>query len=825
MSNFAVNDAGDVMVHDGTDWKPAPVAVNDRGEKMAFDGKDWQRLGPAPSLGRQALDAAGDAASAVGDFASRANEYKNTRFAHAMGRVAGIPNTTADAIDWATEKSGIPFSSAPIIGTARDIGRMLPTSADAEKFMTNTLKADPGFTERSINPIVDAGVESLFSGPAKGRLGAPVNFASGATSEGAGELAQKYTPGLEVPARIIGALAGGSSVTALDKLATKTVAGTKAMVRPFTEAGRDDLVGQTLNRQATDAPAAITAMEGYQSPVPGFRLSAGKASRDPGMMGVQEIAEAKTPGMRGVYNDNNSTLTAALDRLDAGMDPKKFVGELAQQDAGAAARAQAALDALPPSADAATAGQAIRDALRGRFEALDTARSRAVEPLYDAVRSSDVPINQWPLMKWTADQVAGTKGPVRDAMSKARDLLSNEDGSFNRVTTAADMDATRKALGSQIGETTDKYTKSLLIEMRGRLDRALSAVPEEGQAIDTFKTMSRPLDVFSADKGYPFNANVIEKAPYGSSNFMLPAERVPSTYFRGGDAGAATMKEFLAANDGNPEALAGMRQFIGGQARDAKDVKAFLQKNRPAIDALDPSLTRQLEDAAATRSISEGFKASPAGKFLGGDLDAAVKSTLGAPDSAKRMQSLRMSVGGNPEAVQGLQKSVLDDFRRSAGSTVAEDAASNPRMTANGAAKWLESNRGAVANVLSPEQVSGLEAITRALKDQAQTIPGRTGSPTFDRLATNSILEAWLSPKLAKSPLLTPVNKMMGLVYSGANEAAMSRLFEVLGDPKATAALMKKATPGNVAMAEPVLARIAAGTGVALSRRDEKGER
>ncbi|TAJ91009.1 hypothetical protein [Reyranella sp.] len=60
-------------------------------------------------------------------------------------------------------------------------------------------------------------------------------------------------------------------------------------------------------------------------------------------MAVQEVAEAKVPGMRATYNDNNAALTESLDRLDAGMDPKAFVAELGKQDAGAAMRTQAAL--------------------------------------------------------------------------------------------------------------------------------------------------------------------------------------------------------------------------------------------------------------------------------------------------------------------------------------------------------------------------------------------------------------------------------------------------------------------------------------------------
>jgi hypothetical protein len=97
----------------------------------------------------------------------------------------------------------------------------------------------------------------------------------------------------------------------------------------------------------------------------------------------------------------------------------------------------------------------------------------------------------------------------------------------------------------------------------------------------------------------------------------------------------------------------------------------------------------------------------------------------------------------------------------------------------------------------------------KALKDQAQNIPGRIGSSTFDRLATESILGAILSPRFAEAPLLHPVKRALGPVYSGADNAVSDRPFEVLQDPQLPSALMKKATAGNVKMAEPLLRRLA----------------
>lgn len=57
MSNFAINDAGDVMEFDGQSWKPARMAVNDKGEKAFFDGREWKSVAATVGAGKGKADA------------------------------------------------------------------------------------------------------------------------------------------------------------------------------------------------------------------------------------------------------------------------------------------------------------------------------------------------------------------------------------------------------------------------------------------------------------------------------------------------------------------------------------------------------------------------------------------------------------------------------------------------------------------------------------------------------------------------------------------------------------------------------------------------
>lgn len=793
----------------------------------ATESGPWEDYTAAPTM----LDRAKGVASDVGDFYKRAGEYRDTQFGKAMGGIAGMPRTTADAVKWGADKLGIPpriIAGLPFIGPAIAAGSMMPTGQELGDKM---LATRPDMTQRGINPVVDAGVQSVMGGPvlgAAGKLGPLVNFSAGAGSETAGQLAHEYAPEWETPARIFGAIAGGGGGAGLGAGARRISNTAKAAVEPFMAPGRDALVGRALNGAAADPVAAARNLEGYQisreaypEVVPGFKIDAGKASRDPGLMQLAEIAGAKNPAMRAQYTANNEALTSALDKVTAGGDPKAFIAELAQHDTAAAMRAQAALDALPKGVDPATAGQAIQTALRGRYDALVSARKEASDPLYAAARGSSTPVNPWPLMTETADLAAATKGEPKSLVDTVRGLLFRPDGTADR--TAAGMMATRDAVGDMQGNPSlGNYSKSLLQDMKGKIDDVLSVVPEEQQARATFQKFSKPLEPFDPKLGNLNAAAVIKKDPFGKE-FLMEPDAVPSRFFRPGDTGGATMREFFDARGKNPQATQAMQGYIADKARGAPDVGAFVDRHSPAIDSFNPSFRRSLDDAAAAQGNAAYWKKSPATPFINGDLDAAVKSTLGAPDSAKRLQALRMQIGGSPEAVGGMQRAIIDDFKKAAGSSVQKDGAGEPMLQAAAVSKWMEANRGPVSNVLTPEQLGVMREIKKHLSDQAQTVPGRIGSPTYDRLATESIVGALMHPGLAKLPIFHVIHKGLGLAYGGANEATMNRLYEVMADPAAARALMMKATPGNVKLAEPVLSRI--GSGVAAAAISQSGGR
>jgi hypothetical protein len=101
----------------------------------------------------------------------------------------------------------------------------------------------------------------------------------------------------------------------------------------------------------------------------------------------------------------------------------------------------------------------------------------------------------------------------------------------------------------------------------------------------------------------------------------------------------------------------------------------------------------------------------------------------------------------------------MDDFRSCALARAGEDAVANPMLTTNGTEGWLRANRGAVSNVLTPDQLGGLETITRALKGQSQTAVKVADSDTARNLAIRSIVDALLWKGAADVAWLHPVGR------------------------------------------------------------------
>lgn len=645
------------------------------------DAEIIEHLSPGPGMVRRTLSAAGDAVKT-------ADDYITTQAIRTGAGLASLPGAIGKGIEWGYNQIGVKPEDIYGPEFTRVFLRQPTENWPTAKTISDTLHAAAKKTPTNLEgnipggKIIDSAVQGAMGALLTGGTSLPALLAGaggGALSEGAGQIAHEVAPDYETLARVIGAGVGGVGGAVTPSIVRKGADAIKATVAPFTAAGRERIAGGALRNAAANADDAVVALDRYQigreafpDAVPGFRIDAGKASRDPGLMAVAETAAAKSPGMRAQVQTNNALATGALDDAFAGLPTAKDAGSL------------------------------IQTTLADRFKAAVDARKAAADPYYTAARASSTPVD--PTDAWMiARQVANEgKGKPQQTMQKVAGYF--ESG----ADTPKKLMATRDAVTTLLDNPKlDNYRKSLLQSIKGKIDDALSVVPEEQQARATFQQYSKPLEPFGADTAA---GAIVKKDRFG--NLVTPAEKAT------------------------------------------------------------------------------------------GDL------------SGRAVQNIMMASGGDPTVKRALQSAFFDDFKKSALSSVQEDAAGNRMLLASGASKWLEKNKGAAANVLTADQVKALDDVARNLRDQAQAVPGRTGSPTFDRLASESILGAIVSKRFGDAPILHPVRRALGLVYGGADEAVMNVIFDAIADPKVASALMKKATPGNVKMVEPLL--VSAGRGSAL---------
>lgn len=656
----------------------------------------WQKAAgikdEGPSLGRRALDAVGDAALAAGEGVATATGYVGSRAVRAAGGIAGIPKAVGEGIDWVSEKTGAPvmaFGPPALMAIAKDY---LPSGKQVGDAVFETTGLPEIKLEGNVRggKIIDAGVEGLLSAPLTGGASIPALMAGaigGAGSEAAGQWAEG-TP-YEIPARVGGAIVGGGVGAGTALAGKKAIDVIKSATAPFTGAGRERLAGTALRNSAANADDAVVALdrhvigkEAFPDAVPGFQIDAGRASRDPGLMAMADVMPDKVRGA--MAQNNNRISTEALDKAFAG---------------------------LPSGTDA---GSVVQKVLTDRFKKLTGERTAAAGPLYEKARASTTPVD--PTDAWVTARTVADEGKGKPAAMMGKVAGYFESG----AETPAKLMATREAVGTLLDNPNlDKHRKSLLIEVRNKIDDAMAAVPEELQARTAFKGKSVPLEPFGAKTAA---GAIVKKDRFG--------------------------KEFVQSAD------------------------------------------------KATADLS-----------------------------GKAVQNILMAAGGDPVVKQALQSAFFADFKKAALSSVQEDAAGNRMILPAGANKWLATNKGAARNVLTDDQVRALDDVARNLTNQAQTVPGRTNSATFDRLATESILGALVSPKYADAAILHPVRRALGLVYGGANEQTLQIVMDAIADPKTAAALMKKATAGNVKLAEPFLQQIARGATVPASTSGERGSR
>jgi hypothetical protein len=230
--------------------------------------------------------------------------------------------------------------------------------------------------------------------------------------------------------------------------------------------------------------------------------------------------------------------------------------------------------------------------------------------------------------------------------------------------------------------------------------------------------------------------------------YKVQASGVPGRIFKKGVGGAEAVQSFRNAV-GDEQALPllhdaatdSMLQDARGADGliDPKKLDTWLGKHVQALRAF-PELaqrfrsvaeaSKSVADAAAARKTAlDDYQKSVLGDFVNlhhpDEVTRTVGGIFGQKDAVSQMRQLADAVAHNPDAVQGLRKSVLDH--------VMSKTASGDAINSKSFQNFLQKNEPVLRQVLEPEQVDAMKAISQKLAEPALGYPEKEaaiGKPT-----------------------------------------------------------------------------------------------
>lgn len=489
----------------------------------------------------------------------QAGKYAVTQGTKMLTGTLGLPRAIGDMYgDW--RKS---------IGLPRDRGSIdLPSTRQMDEFAFGTLGLPEVTGEqvlptsmRNMAPFLDAGFQGALGGGALGGAkGILPGAMGGVGAETAGNIPGVQGTALEPFARLAGGGVGAGGGAALQNASRYGNQVVRSVTDPFTTAGRDRIIGQTLNRAATGPDAAVSIMRQPRQGVPGSNPTAAQIANDPGLLSFENAFKGQVgPG-----------------------------GEFAMRTADNNTARMKAADAVAPVPTADQAGDTIRTAMQTRKDALTDVRSQAAGPMYEASRIMDPAINGKPILDSINKAIMTETGPIRSALQEVKKSLYLGEGKNQRMASRpGEWQAVRRAIDAQI-KTVEPGSpiERQLVLVRNQVDDELKSGAMFKMADETFARLSDNLRPY--DKKYgPRVAKALETGPYDGP-YVQPAETIPDAFIKRGGTG---MDEMLGAAGFQNQ---GVKQAVAGRLMD--DFKASIRTT-----ADDPLGNKVLSAAAADR--------------------------------------------------------------------------------------------------------------------------------------------------------------------------------------------------------------------------------
>jgi hypothetical protein len=235
-------------------------------------------------------------------------------------------------------------------------------------------------------------------------------------------------------AQLAGALGAGMMAPGGPSLSStqRILAAPGAVVKPFTQQGREVIVGNVLNKLATDPARAITNLEQAAPTVPGVRVTTAAGARDPGLAAAETPIRAldQSGAFPSVLSANQQALMDSFRRL-SGRPGSIESAEAKRSSITAPMRESAFANAQPVSVEPiAAAIQGITSNPATQRQTVDQAMSYVTDLLARRVDPETGTINPMALYSVRKDitdamagKLSGDLANLRLARGQLADLL------------------------------------------------------------------------------------------------------------------------------------------------------------------------------------------------------------------------------------------------------------------------------------------------------------------------------------------------------------------------------------------------------------------
>jgi hypothetical protein len=367
----------------------------------------------------------------------------------------------------------------------------------------------------------------------------------------------------------------------------------------------------------------------------------------------------------------------------------------------------------------------------------------------------------------TISRLGQLKTAIRDVMNNSADYQAAYERSLMEKGQLEPKDATAARV--------QREAQEILASMEGRRLAPEAAPPE----MPTM-TPEQAAKLAEAKGAHAQQAQTYEQGPVGqalentgfNTQYKIPASGIPKIAFSAGDKGYTNAQAFLKAANGDPLAIAALKDAAMMRLREAmgkadtidqRVLDSWKQKHANALRALDevsPGFSNQFDDAAtATASLKNAessvakfqkeMKLAPAAKLLGLSSIDEVAPRVGAmiESGPTEITTVLRSVGDNPAAIDGLRKAGAEYMAR----TFTNASIQGGENTVSGAklGNFLRDNSAALEALYGPEQMKTMRLIAadlRAAEEAATNMRAKFGS--------DSVANLFRSAKDAAQPYL-----------------------------------------------------------------------